>query len=266
MGKILIPTSFNIDLEFDTAPFHTRMFAWIIDFVLQVFYIVLAFEVYGSVIKSTDGNVSEYDQWAMQLIILLPVFCYHFFCEWWWNGQSIGKKITGIRVVNDNGGKASVSQYMIRWLLRASDLSIPIVIIAIVFGLAGFLKAMGVTSLLFIIDLVLVAANKQSKRLGDLAAGTLVIKAHPKGDLADTVFMEIQDDYVPAFPQVMRLSDRDVNTIKEVLDNGRKTGQEQVAVNVSARIKQALAIESPITSFDFLETLLKDYNYLSAKG
>jgi hypothetical protein len=99
-----------------------------------------------------------------------------------------------------------------------------------------------------------------------LAAGTLLIKANPKGNLEDTIFMEVSDSYVPVFPQVMRLSDRDINTIKGILDTGRQTGHIQMVENASVRVKNVLAIQSTMPAFDFLDTLLKDYNYLSTKG
>ena len=267
MSKILIPTTFNIDLEFESAAFHIRMFAWILDFVLQVFYIILSFYAFYYIMSHRDlsESGSGYDLWSIQLLIMLPVFTYHLFCEVFWNGQSVGKKLLGLRVVNDNGGKASPAQYMIRWLLRSSDLSVPIIIIAIVFGWVGALKALWITTLLFIADLILVAVHKKSKRMGDLAAGTILIRANPKGSLEDTIFMETDDNYVPSFPQVMRLSDRDVNTIKGILDTGLKTGHTQMVENTSDRVKQVLAIQSTMPPFDFLETLLKDYNYLSTK-
>ncbi len=266
MGKIFIPTNFNIDLEFESAAFHTRMIAWLTDIVLQVFYMIIAFNVYASFAGNYSPGYSGHDMWALQLMLMLPVFTYHLLCEVFWNGQSIGKKIMGIKVVNDNGGKASLGQYMIRWLLRSSDLSIPIIIIAIMFGWVGALKALWITTCMFIADVILVATNKKSKRLGDLAAGTLLIKINPRGNLEDTIFMEVAEDYIPLFPQVMRLSDRDINTIKGILDAGRKTRHPQMVENTSHRVKHVLAIESAMPAFDFLETLLKDYNYLSTKG
>ncbi|HEX5026715.1 MAG TPA: RDD family protein [Agriterribacter sp.] len=266
MGKIFIPTNFNIDLEFESAPFHTRMIAWIIDIVLQVFYIIIAFNIYTSFAGNYSTRQSGYDMWALQLLLMLPVFSYHLLCEIFWNGQSIGKKLMRIKVVNDYGGRASLSQYMIRWLLRSSDLSIPVVIIAIMFGWIGALKALWITTCMFIADVILVAANKKSKRLGDLAAGTLLVSTHPKGKLEDTIFMEVAENYVPVFPQVMRLSDRDINTIKGILDTGRKLGQVQMVENASERVKKVLTIQSSMPAFDFLDTLLRDYNYLSTKG
>jgi uncharacterized RDD family membrane protein YckC len=268
MSKIYIPTNFNIDLEFESAPFHIRMFAWIIDFVLQILYIIVAFNIYNSVTsgRSSSGSGAQYDLWAMQLIIMLPVFTYHLFCEIFWNGQSLGKKLLSIRVVNDNGGKASASQYMIRWLLRSSDLTIPIVIISILFGMGDILKVLWITAIMFISDLILIGTTSQNKRLGDLAAGTMLINTKPKGNFADTIFMEVADSYVPVFPQVMRLSDRDINTIKGILDTGRRIGNVQMVENASMRVKTVLAIDNAMGPFDFLDTLLKDYNYLSTKN
>lgn len=264
MSKINISTSFNIDLEFEGALFHLRMFAWIIDFLLQVFYLIIAFNIMGGI----AGNFlhSGYDMWALQLLIMLPVFTYHLFCEILWNGQSIGKKLLGLRVVNDNGGKASIGQYMIRWLLRSSDLTLPLIILAMMFGATDILKALWITVLMFIADLILIGTSKQGKRLGDLAAGTMLINVKPKGNLEETVFMEVEESYIPLFPQVMRLSDRDINTVKGIMDAGKKIGNYQMVENASLRIKNVLAIQSDMPAYDFLDTLLKDYNYLSTRS
>lgn len=267
MSKILIPTTFNIDLEFESAAFHIRMFAWILDFVLQVFYIILSFYLFFYIMANRDlsGSGSGYDLWSIQLLMMLPVFMYHLFCEIFWNGQSVGKKLLGLRVVNDNGGKASLSQYILRWLLRASDLSIPIIILAILFSNVAVLKALWITALMFIADVILIATGNQGKRLGDLAAGTMVIKTKTKSSLDDTIFMEVADDYVPVYPQVMRLSDRDINTIKGILDSSRRAGNLLMLDNTAARVKKVLVIEDEMPAGDFLDTLLKDYNYLSTK-
>ena len=264
MSKINVSTSFNIDLEFEGALFHLRMFAWIIDFLLQIFYLIIAFNIVDAMVS--DSFSSGYDIWAVQLLIMLPVFTYHLFCEIFWNGQSVGKRLLNLRVVNDNGGKASFGQYMIRWLLRSSDLTLPLIVLALLFGDMGILKALWVTVLMFIADLILIATSKQGKRLGDLAAGTMLINVKPRGELEDTVFMEVEDSYLPLFPQVMRLSDRDINTIKGILDTGKKIGNYQMVENASIRIKNILSIETSLSPFDFLDTLLKDYNYLSTKG
>ena len=267
MGKIHISTSFNIDLEFEIPEFHIRMFAWMIDFFLQLFYLIIAFNLVGHYIRDSrlSGDGAAYDLWAIELVILLPVFCYHLVCEVFWNGQSIGKKLVRIQVVNENGGKAAISQYILRWLLRASDLSIPIIIISIGFGMVGILKGLYVTTIMLVADVVLIMTTRRSKRLGDVAAGTMLIKTRHKGTLDETVFVEIAENYAPVFPQVMRLSDRDINTVKSILDTAKKRGYNDMVERAAERVRNVLGIETDLHPFDFLDTLLKDYNYFSTK-
>jgi hypothetical protein len=74
--------------------------------------------------------------------------------EWFWQGQTIGKKVLRLRVVDREGFKLHVSQIIIRNLLRAVD-SLPL------FYFVG-----GIASLL----------NKHGQRLGDIAANTLVVR------------------------------------------------------------------------------------------
>ena len=238
MSKIHIPTSFNIDLDFEIPEFHIRMFAWLIDCCLQIFYLIIALNLFGQVFENLGSHRSEYDYWALSLILLLPLFTYHLVCEILWNGQSVGKKLLNIRVVNDNGGKASISQYLLRWLLRA-------------------------TTILIILDVVLIVTTKRGKRLGDVAAGTMLIRTKQKANLDETVFVEVHDSYVPVFPQVMKLSDRDINTIKNILDTARKHGYNEMVERASGRVANVLNIQTAMHPFDFLDTLLKDYNFLS---
>jgi hypothetical protein len=63
----------------------------------------------------------------------------------------------------------------------------------------------------------------------------------------------------------MQLSDKDINAIKSILETARKKGDFHMADAASAKIKNHLKIESDMPSFDFLDVLLKDYNYLSTK-
>jgi hypothetical protein len=83
--------------------------------------------------------------------------------------------------------------------------------------------------------------------------------------MEETVFMEVADNYVPAFPQIMKLSDKDINAIKNIWDTSRKKGDFKLAAMASEKIKTHLHINSSLSPFDFLDTLLKDYNYLSIK-
>ena len=63
----------------------------------------------------------------------------------------------------------------------------------------------------------------------------------------------------------MQLSDKDINAIKSILETARKKGDFNMAEAASYKIKSHLKIESNMSPFDFLDVLLKDYNYLSTK-
>jgi uncharacterized RDD family membrane protein YckC len=265
MAVLKLPTSFNIDLEFEVPEFHRRMFAWIIDLVLQVFYLIIAFRLYDEYVHTHVNEITfENDPW-IQRIIILPVILYHIICEITMNGQSVGKRLLGMRIVNENGGRASISQFLIRSLIRTSDYMILIIIVyGAMFGAYIVWILLGSIGLL-ITDIILVVSNKKSQRLGDILAHTILVNTRAKGSMEETVFMEVADNYVPVFPQIMKLSDKDINAIKSILDTARKKGDFNLAAMASEKIKSHLKIDSPIQPFDFLDTLLKDYNYLSVK-
>ena len=107
--------------------------------------------------------------------------------------------------------------------------------------------------------------TSKSQRLGDLVAGTIIIDTQTRTSWEDTVFTELESNYQPRFPEVMRLSDKDINTLKSIIERVRKKGDYDLSMRIAERIKMKLTIASDQDSFDFLETLLKDYNYYSTK-
>ena len=88
-----------------------------------------------------------------------------------------------------------------------------------------------------------------------------MIKTAIQTNIDDTVFWELNEDYKPRFKEVMRLSDRDMNTIKGVLNNCRRYRNFDVAARISEKVRTVLNITDYEEPVEFLETLLKDYNY-----
>jgi uncharacterized RDD family membrane protein YckC len=268
MSIIRVPTSFNIDLEFEMAEFHRRLIAWLIDVIIILIYFFVMRSLFisslGEEFYTRDEGMTAYAGW---LLILLPIFLYHPLCEIFFNGRSIGKMVLGIRVVDEEGGRPSVSQYIIRWLIRAGDWAIILIILVNVFMFLDkeLLRFLLASFLLLVTDIVLVIVSKKSQRLGDMLAHTIVVSTKARGSMSESVFMEIADNYVPVFPQIMHLSDRDINAIKTILDTARKKSDFNLAATASEKIKNHLKIETSLSPFDFLDTLLKDYNYLSVK-
>jgi uncharacterized RDD family membrane protein YckC len=271
MSVIKIPTNFNIDLEFEIPEFYRRLISLLIDVLFEYIYIRIAMSVYSSIAQNAGGGTdSSYNLQAVQLLLFLPILCYHLIMEITMNGQSIGKKIMGMRVVNENGGRPSISQFLIRWLLRVSDVWIALLLIIIIsnpdFGRDLETTFVILAALGFLItDIVLVVSSKKSQRIGDILAKTILIRLNAKENIEDTVFVNVSDSYVPSFPQIMQLSDRDINAIKSILETARKRGDFTMAESAAHKIKTHLKIDSTMPAFDFLDVLLKDYNYLSTK-
>ncbi|HWB24633.1 MAG TPA: RDD family protein [Chitinophagaceae bacterium] len=258
MSKLKILTSFNIELDFEIPDFHKRLFAWLIDLVIMIAYYII-------LVSFAKNNIPD---WALDLLwVLIPA--YPLVCELTMNGQSIGKKIMGIRVINETGGNASAIQFIIRWMLRVSDILALILIIVFAASFGTFLAGQGIEVLflfcLIITDILCVIISRKSQRLGDMAAGTLIIDLRTKAGLEETVFMETEESYVPVYPEVMRLSDRDLNIIKSVYSTVLKKNDYALAERTAEKIESALKIHNKQHPLNFLETLLKDYNYLSTR-
>lgn len=269
MSTIKIATNFNIDLEFTSAPFHKRLIAWALDLILQVFYLIIAARfLKWLMLHMNNSRDNDYNLWAIVLLLLLPFLLYHVVCEITMNGQSIGKKLMNIQVVNENGGRASISQLIIRWLIRTSDYMLLLIILyapyAMMFG-GKFFSAIAASVLLLVTDVILVNTSQKNQRLGDLLAHTILISTNQKSALEDTVFLQTEDSYVPQFPQVMQLSDRDINSLKGILDTAKRRGDYQLAERAAEKLKLHLGLQTTLTPFEVLEVLLKDYNHLSGQ-
>lgn len=259
MSLLKIATNINIDLEFETSPFHKRFLAWVIDFVLFLIYLFIVEKILHA------SNFSNANDSIFFIVMFLPIVLYPVVTEFLMQGQTVGKKIVQIKVINEDGGNATISQYIIRWMLRITDF---ILIIAILYFIA--LGHRAGKQILFIVGLAItdvfcIALTKKSQRIGDMAANTIVINAKNKGSLSDTIFMETEEKYVPLYPEVMRLSDRDINMVKNILNSLEKKYNYDLADRTTWKICNALNITTKQMPIDFLETLLKDYNHISTK-
>jgi uncharacterized RDD family membrane protein YckC len=260
MSAIHINTVFNIDLEFETAPFHRRMLAYIIDFFLLIIYM---FSIKSVLYDGLDISFRDYIGMDM-LLVTIPMFLYSLACEILMNGQTLGKKITGIRVISLDGGKPTFGQFVLRWITKFFEW--PFLFGYMIDTSSAVVAYIFITALFGIGVLIVISLTAKNQRLGDLAAGTVVIDTRSNTNVHDTIFMEVsQPNYQVAFPQVMKLSDNDINTIKTVLTQAEKTRQFDTAFRVEQKIKTVLQIETTQYGTEFLHKLLQDYNYLATR-
>ena len=89
-----------------------------------------------------------------------------------------------------------------------------------------------------------------SQRIGDVVAGTILIDTRNRTSWEDTVFTELTDNYQPRYPQVMQLSDKDINTLKSIINTVRKKNDYDLSIRIAARIRSKLQIADDQDSLD----------------
>ncbi|NCU05398.1 MAG: RDD family protein [Chitinophagaceae bacterium] len=259
MSNVLISTPFNIALDFEIAPFIKRLLAYFLDLAIMVAYAVLMrYVLYDGL--QLDGDFA----FGVDLfLVTLPLLLYHPVFEIIFHGQSPGKMAAGIRVMSVEGGDPTISQYLLRWFFRVWEW--PLVFS---FVLPGFwiMYQLIFVGMLGIIVVIIIAVTAKNQRLGDLAANTAIVSTKIQSSIHDTVFMEItQKNYAVKFPEVLKLSDRDINTIKTVLNEAYKRNNYETAHRIAGRIKAVLKVESDMEVDVFLQQLIADYNYLATR-
>ena len=240
MQTIRITTSQNIDIDYEIAGLGERMLAWLIDFA--IFFVVL---IAVLVVINLDGVGRGFGSKAFFIPMIIYAALYVFYdllCEIFMNGQSIGKRTMKIKVISLDGGQASVGQYFLRWVFRIVD----------------FTLSSGACAL------ISVAVSAKSQRVGDMVAGTTLIRTVARTQFDALAFAPAQQDYVPVFNEVTQLTDKDIVLVHEVLASYIKSGNTVIVYNTATKIKQLLSITTDMNDMLFLQTIVRDYNHLAA--
>jgi uncharacterized RDD family membrane protein YckC len=172
--ELQIETPEQIDLQLEVAGIGSRLVAQMIDWLIK-WGILLSAACLGGIVFALLGKDPFADTFRIAIAVVLVLLFYGFFLgfdiyyEAWHNGQTPGKKSAGIRVVRERGGPVDFRAAAIRNLL----------------GLADFLP-FG-----YLLGAFLVQYTKRGQRLGDLAAGTFVIRERG-ADLPDEPTRELE--------------------------------------------------------------------------
>jgi uncharacterized RDD family membrane protein YckC len=156
--KHTIDTPEQLRLDFAVAGIGSRFLALAIDTLIQMAVAVVAIIVLAMV--GVSGALALRGQSSVWLLALISVlffllfFGYFAFFEILWNGQTPGKRAIGIRVVKDSGRPLTAAESIGRNLLRIVD------------QLPGF----------YAIGIVVAILSSSNKRLGDLVAGSIVVR------------------------------------------------------------------------------------------
>lgn len=158
---IRVDTPESVDLALETAGLGSRFLAAVIDALIQWGVMFLLFMLLIPVTAVTDAmdlfNQSLAEGIFVTILLLLMAFLFFFYkllLEAFWNGQTLGKRVTGIRVVKANGLPVDFLQVVIRNVMRVVDI------------LPSY----------YMIGAIVVLASKRNQRLGDMVAGTVVVR------------------------------------------------------------------------------------------
>ena len=231
MAESAIITGQYVRLQPTVASVGDRILAQILDWIILFAYVMLAIIIAADIIKT---------EWYYIITIgVIPLF-YTLLMEIFNQGQSVGKMIMNMQVVKLDGSRPTMSAYLMRWLL--------------------FLIDGPLTSYMGLLVMVL---TRNNQRLGDLAAGTVVIKKqkYKKIQISLDEYDYLSKGYVPRYPQAADLSLEQIDIITHTLSIQQSDFAERTT-QLARKVCEKLAIERKETDDTaFLRRIVRDYQY-----
>lgn len=238
--RFLIQTAQNVELALAPAGVGDRLLAFLADAVVWIGYALVA----GFSLAAAIDAGLPVDELAVSLVVVLPIAFYDLLFEVFFEGQTPGKMLLKIRVARLDGAQPTLGQYALRWLLRLVD----------------------VTATGGMVAVVAIAATRHQQRLGDIAAGTTVVRQRRRVRLDEVLYPAVGPGYVPAFPQAARLSDADIRTLRAVLVRHRLSARRDhggLAARAKAAVEARLDLAPVALEPDaFLEAVVRDHTFV----
>lgn len=229
-----IDTPENVAFGYEVAGIGSRFLAALVDtfiiLLLQlVTYLFLFIVLYLSPVKFSNEMSNPWLIAALGLLAFVFLWGYYIYFEIAWNGQTPGKRRVGLRVIQTSGAPITPADAVIRNLVRAIDF------LPTAYG----------------IGLVAMFLNRQFRRLGDLAAGTLVVREQKEIKLESLAHHRpiwISPDHsvidqVEELP-IERLTSQDIALIESYLQRrGTLTNREILTRRILHNLYQRMGIE-----------------------
>jgi uncharacterized RDD family membrane protein YckC len=241
LQTIDITTSQNVTIEYDLASWTDRTLAFVVDLLINFFSFLICSSILGKLLEDSSFRVVPY------IVFLFHASFYSLIWETLLHGRTVGKMATGIRVVKLDGSLPTINDYALRWSMRLLD-------IVLSFGTVATL---------------LVNSSSKRQRLGDVIAGTTVVKLNPvrKFTLKSILQINTVSNYEPVYKEITQFSERDMLFIKNALDRYMRysnTAHQEVLEELTKHICQKLDIRDiPRDKVKFLKTLINDYIVLT---
>ena len=243
MVELQINTTQNVNINFTAASVGERILAYGIDWIIKIAYIIVVYQLVFNLLKINE-LIADMDNWskgAIYVTFYLPVILYTLIFETLLDGQTPGKRILKIKVVKIDGYQASLADFLIRWFFRIVDLNM----------MSG------------VVALIAIITSNKNQRLGDMTAGTSVIALKNKVNISHTILEDLKEDYKPTYLNVIKLSDNDARIIKDTFTTAKASKDYQTLIKLRQKLIEVVEINEvkQKTDIEFIDVILKDYNY-----
>ncbi len=236
MQTITVNTTQNVFIQYPVASAGERILGYMIDRLILIVYTIAIVAVFARI----NLNIP----WIWITVLVLPWLFFSLLFEIFMNGQTPGKRLMKIQVMRLNGARASVGDFILRWI----------------FGFIDFYILGGA------IALIVVAAGGKGQRLGDVVAGTSVVKLTEQREItANQVFITADEKYTPTFGQAIQLNPTDIELMQRALEAEMIHGNSKPLLAVIEKIKSQLGIQTDLSPELFISTLIKDYSHLTSR-
>lgn len=248
MKQVEINTSQNVKIEYQLASIGQRGLAFAIDsFVLIVAFLIFYF--FSQAFNLYNNPIVDY---FFTCLIVILLWFYTLISEVVGNGQTIGKLALGIKVVKLNGDEMEFYDYFTRWSVRLFDIYM----------------SMGAIAML------LIASNKAGQRLGDIIAGTTVIKKRSSYGFRLNDILRLnenkKEEYAFEYPNARLLTEKDVILIKNTVYRFKQfsnTAHNKALDLMVTRVYQTMGLEELYMNNDqkvrFLNKVVSEYIILT---
>ena len=268
---LIIETPERVPLAFALASIGNRFLAVAVDHFIQFLTLFLTYWLFAWLSGFRGGTTideafaGEMSKWtiAIFLVIASLIFSgYFIFFEWFFNGQTPGKRLFKLRVIREDGRPITLWEALARNVLRIVD-AFP-----------------GMVLPIYSIGLITIFLNGRDQRVGDLFAGTVVVRetADEAPSFDDTFKEEISDSALrrvqePAVFQadISKLSEYEIEVVESFLRRRWDLAERQrlwmawrVALPLMYKLRPDYQSEG-FTYEGFLEELLHRYRGLRAR-
>lgn len=248
---VRVVTPENIEFEYLLAGPFQRLPAFLIDFAVRVAFFVAMLVIGLMVGIPLAGSVGLVAAWVLGFIgFFVLSWAYGAIMEAQFNGRTIGKILLGLRVISTDGRPINASQATIRNMLRLCDLMPPLSL-TLFFPEAPPADAIPT----FFVGLVAMTLTRRMQRIGDLAAGTMVVCDGRRGVSTN---LQPEDarafalaEYIPPTFQISRTLARTVGLYMERRRFLSPVRRQEIASNLAEPLLVQFELR-PDTSADLL--------------